>query len=271
MVEIGVREGGSTALMALAGRPSKLVAIELADHAPALTDLIEARDLPVRTYFGVDQGDRQRLTEILDNEFDGPIDLVVDDASHLYRPTLASFETIFPRLRPGHGVYVIEDWRWQYRLTSGLIRRLNDPTDSAFATGGLVGQTMMEAFLLKAVRDDPTSEVARSILDAEAAGELTPRQQALLTEARGEPSPTPDAPASSDRTSTLRDGLTLEAGDRPLATLAAELMLALACASGAVSGVQINEHWLVVERGPEPLPDQWRLADSYDDHFAMLA
>jgi predicted methyltransferase len=35
------------------------------------------------------------------------LDLVVDDTSHL-GPTRASFNTLFPRLRPG-GVYVIED------------------------------------------------------------------------------------------------------------------------------------------------------------------
>ena len=44
-------------------------------------------------------------------EFDGPLDLVIDDASHFYGPTLASFETLFPLLTPG-GLYIIEDWAW---------------------------------------------------------------------------------------------------------------------------------------------------------------
>ena len=44
---------------------------------------------------------------------DAPLDLVVDDCSHLYEPTRASFNELFPRLRPG-GLYVIEDWRWAH-------------------------------------------------------------------------------------------------------------------------------------------------------------
>jgi hypothetical protein len=36
---------------------------------------------------------------------------VLDDASHQYEPTKASFETLFPLLRPG-GLYIIKDWSW---------------------------------------------------------------------------------------------------------------------------------------------------------------
>jgi hypothetical protein len=39
-----------------------------------------------------------------------PLDLVIDDASHLYGPSLATFETLFPALREG-GLYVLEDWK----------------------------------------------------------------------------------------------------------------------------------------------------------------
>ena len=42
-----------------------------------------------------------------------PLDLVIDDASHMYQPTKASFEALFPCLRPG-GLYVIEDWAWTH-------------------------------------------------------------------------------------------------------------------------------------------------------------
>jgi SAM-dependent methyltransferase len=44
-------------------------------------------------------------------DFNGPLDLVFDDASHFYRFSKVSFETLFPLLRPG-GLYVIEDWSW---------------------------------------------------------------------------------------------------------------------------------------------------------------
>src|SRR5207237_7250205 len=46
-------------------------------------------------------------------EFDGPLDLVIDDASHQYEPTRSSFETLFPLLRTG-GLYIIEDWAWAH-------------------------------------------------------------------------------------------------------------------------------------------------------------
>jgi hypothetical protein len=68
----------------------------------------------VRTFGEVDQTDRPRLAEIVEAEFEGAaLDLVVDDCSHLYEPTRASFNELFPRLRPG-GAYVIEDWRWAH-------------------------------------------------------------------------------------------------------------------------------------------------------------
>jgi len=63
----------------------------------------------------VDQADRAKVTAILAEEIAGrSIDLVVDDASHQFAATLASFEMLFPRLRPG-GLYVIEDWSCQHR------------------------------------------------------------------------------------------------------------------------------------------------------------
>src|SRR4029077_11377083 len=47
--------------------------------------------------------------EIVHDCFNGSIDVVIDDASHLYGPTRRSFEILFPLLKPG-GAYIIEDW-----------------------------------------------------------------------------------------------------------------------------------------------------------------
>jgi SAM-dependent methyltransferase len=115
--ELGMYRGGSTALLAALATPRRLVAIDqtqgerrkvaafAADHG--LEDAI-------RTHSGVDQADRRRLAEIVAADFDDePLDLVVDDCSHLYTATLASFNELFPRLRPG-GVFVIEDWSWAH-------------------------------------------------------------------------------------------------------------------------------------------------------------
>jgi predicted O-methyltransferase YrrM len=82
--------------------------------SPALRDYIARKDLRqvLRVHDDVDQADRVRLAEIAREALDDqPLDLVVDDCSHLDEPTRASFNELFPRLRPG-GVYVIEDWCW---------------------------------------------------------------------------------------------------------------------------------------------------------------
>ena len=53
------------------------------------------------------------MREIVVDEFAGALDLVIDDASHKYGPTKASFEAVFPLVRPG-GLYIIEDWAWAH-------------------------------------------------------------------------------------------------------------------------------------------------------------
>jgi hypothetical protein len=77
--ELGIYDGGSTALLSLMLRPRRMVSV----------------DLTVTQEFGSE-----------------PLDLVIDDASHLFDETVASFNVLFPRLRPG-GLFVLEDWSWQ--------------------------------------------------------------------------------------------------------------------------------------------------------------
>jgi SAM-dependent methyltransferase len=117
IVELGIFKGGSTAFMAALARPEKLTAIEL-DSKPvrALAQLIEARGLQstVVPHYGIDHGDAAQLAAVIDGDHGGErLDLVVDDASHLYRETRTSFELLFAKLRPG-GRYVIEDWGWAH-------------------------------------------------------------------------------------------------------------------------------------------------------------
>src|SRR5262245_38370726 len=120
VVELGIAFGGSCALTALVTPPRKLVAVDLkSDRVEALDQLIAERGLGdrVRLHYGVDQADRGRLAAVLDDELgDEPLGLVIDDASHRLDETRASFETLFPRLRPG-GLFVIEDWNHQHRLS----------------------------------------------------------------------------------------------------------------------------------------------------------
>jgi cephalosporin hydroxylase len=130
VVELGIASGGSVALTALAAPPRKLVAIDLdPDRVEPLDELIAERGIGerVRLYHGVDQADRARLAKIAEDEFgDEPLGLVIDDASHLLPETRASFETLFPRLRPG-GLFVIEDWNHEHLYSRGLAAALADP------------------------------------------------------------------------------------------------------------------------------------------------
>jgi predicted O-methyltransferase YrrM len=117
IVELGTFQGGSCALMALAGGPDVLVSVELSEErVPALDALIAERGLRdrVHVYHAVDQADAATLSDLVDRHLAGrPLDLVVDDASHLVAPSRASFNVLFPRLRP-RGVYIIEDWSWAH-------------------------------------------------------------------------------------------------------------------------------------------------------------
>jgi hypothetical protein len=115
IVDLGIYRGGSTALLMDLAKPEMLVAIECERERVAALDAYLARcglEDRCHTCYGVDQADRNEVAERVDASFGSePLDLVVDDASHLGPQTRASFETLFPRLRAG-GLYIIEDWSW---------------------------------------------------------------------------------------------------------------------------------------------------------------
>jgi predicted O-methyltransferase YrrM len=116
IVEVGIYSGGSTALLAQLAEPDVLVAVDLRPDCEPLERFIATHDLGarVRPHYGVDQTDGPRLDAILAAELgDAPVDLVIDDASHLDGHTRATFNRLFPHLRPG-GLFVIEDWAWAH-------------------------------------------------------------------------------------------------------------------------------------------------------------
>ncbi len=134
--ELGIAEGGSTALLALLAEPAKLIAVDLeTQELSALSEFIHQRQLSekVRPYYGVDQADRARLQQILEAEIgDGLLDVVIDDCSHQLTATRASFEALFARLRPG-GMYVIEDWNADVLMQDAVAATLADPTAPGYA------------------------------------------------------------------------------------------------------------------------------------------
>jgi SAM-dependent methyltransferase len=116
--ELGIYGGGGTLFFAELAEPRRIVSIDLRPlpkvRAWLAREAAEHGYGHVASTFGeVDQSDRARLAAIVGDSFDGALDLIVDDCSHMYEPTRASFNELFPRLRPG-GVYVIEDWRWAH-------------------------------------------------------------------------------------------------------------------------------------------------------------
>jgi hypothetical protein len=102
----------------------------------------------IRTYYGVSQTDESRIAEIVRTEFrDAPLDVIIDDASHVYRNTRRTFEIAFPLLRPG-GTYVIEDWGWAHW-----------PGHQAFMGQTALSMLIMELTMLCASRPDLVSEI----------------------------------------------------------------------------------------------------------------
>jgi len=116
VMEIGILKGGSSAFYHAYCNPEKLVAIEYQDQpVAALQEYIKKKKClnKLKPYYGVNQAD-ERVKDILKDEFPNrDIDVVVDDASHMYEETKRSFNMIFPYIRKG-GMYIIEDWSWAH-------------------------------------------------------------------------------------------------------------------------------------------------------------
>lgn len=117
MMELGIYDGGSAAFWFECLRPEKLIAIDISPRGDSsyFRRYVASRGLEgrLKTHWRVDQSDRERLRSIVGAECPPPLDLVIDDASHIYGPTKASFEALFPLLREG-GLYIIEDWAWAH-------------------------------------------------------------------------------------------------------------------------------------------------------------
>lgn len=87
-------------------------------------------DVPrVHTIQG-DQGDHAFMDQL--GKDIGPLDLVIDDGSHLQDHVLTSFRAVFPHLRNG-GIYVVEDLEPSYWPGWGG----GPPTEASHVTGGI--------------------------------------------------------------------------------------------------------------------------------------
>lgn len=112
--ELGIFQGGGFVFFDKLFEPEAISAVDISDNpVSALVDYTSK--VPGRhAHFGTDQTDSKKLLNIVHEELGGTVDLIIDDASHLYEQTKSSFDILFPHLAPG-GYYVIEDWAWAHR------------------------------------------------------------------------------------------------------------------------------------------------------------
>jgi len=150
MLEFGIFQGGSPALFSLWFELEKFVGIDVCPPIKEFDDFCSTHAIGkrIRSYYGVSQTDERRINEIMRVEFgETPLDVVIDDASHLYGATRRAFEIAFPYLRPG-GTYVIEDWGWAHW-----------PGSRIFMGKTPLSMLIMELVMLCASRSDIISEV----------------------------------------------------------------------------------------------------------------
>ena len=117
MLELGLWDGGSAAFWFELLQPAKYIGIDKSERKDSayFVAYTAGRGISdrVKTYWGTNQTDSERLLALISNEFGGGLNLVVDDASHEYESTLRTFEIVFPHVEPG-GLYIIEDWAWSH-------------------------------------------------------------------------------------------------------------------------------------------------------------
>ena len=116
ILEIGMFEGGSLVYFDKLFEPDVLVGIDLRRQPIEALEQYRSTRPHIKTYYGRSQNSPHTRGAAQSN-FPNGIDLVVDDASHLYAETLETFENIFPLVRPG-GLYVIEDWAWAHKASA---------------------------------------------------------------------------------------------------------------------------------------------------------
>nr|Q9AJU2.1 RecName: Full=8-demethyl-8-alpha-L-rhamnosyl tetracenomycin-C 2'-O-methyltransferase; AltName: Full=O-methyltransferase I [Streptomyces olivaceus]CAD57139.1 O-methyltransferase I [Streptomyces olivaceus]CAP12606.1 rhamnose C2'-methyltransferase [Streptomyces olivaceus] len=134
VVEIGVggyddpaAGGGSLRMWKRYFRRGLVYGVDIADKS-------RHREPRVHTVVA-DQSDPASLRDLADAI--GPIDIVIDDGSHISAHVVTAFSTLFPRLNPG-GLYVVEDLQTSYwpafqgaydddtRTSVGFLKRLVD-------------------------------------------------------------------------------------------------------------------------------------------------
>jgi cephalosporin hydroxylase len=139
ILELGIFQGGSYAFLDKLFNPRRMSAVEISRHpVEALCHYVAGKEDRF-LHFSTSQSDGEVLEQIVRSELANELDLVVDDASHAYEQTKASFEILFPLLQPG-GIYVIEDWSWAHHPN---LQSPDNPRSKSHALSNLVFEQIM--------------------------------------------------------------------------------------------------------------------------------
>jgi cephalosporin hydroxylase len=96
----------------------KIYSIDIYDKSPQ-----EEKRIKI---FQGSQIDHNFLDKVMDN-IDTPLDIIIDDGSHINEHVINTFEYLFPKLKLG-GIYIIEDTQTSYRDEYlGDSNNLNNP------------------------------------------------------------------------------------------------------------------------------------------------
>jgi Methyltransferase domain len=162
MIEIGMWDGGSAAFWNEILCPEKLIGIDLLDTGGGkyfnkyLENLSKENNNKIVPYWSTNQSDKIKLKSIITENFGkDAIDLVFDDGSHWYQPTLDSFNTIFPYLATG-SLYIIEDWAWahwkgfetHYPPNTELSKLILELVQASANTGLIESLTVYQGFVV---------------------------------------------------------------------------------------------------------------------------
>jgi SAM-dependent methyltransferase len=156
VLELGVWQGGMAMLLPLLSEELRYVGVDVSAPIDALEAIRKSNSRiadQTKFMFRTSQDDPTLPTQV-SRHFNGqPLDLIMDDASHLYAPTKRAFENLFGLLKPG-GRYVIEDWAWahwpgfavpeDWRTTPALSTLLFELTMLCASTSGLIDRIEVE-------------------------------------------------------------------------------------------------------------------------------
>src|SRR5260370_41255052 len=94
MLELGLWDGGSSAFWFELVQPNKYVGLDRAEREDSayFREYAASRGIAARikTSWGTDQTDSEKLRSLVTEELGGRLNLVIDDASHHYEPTRRS-------------------------------------------------------------------------------------------------------------------------------------------------------------------------------------